>query len=58
MIFTFSQLSYKISARGGAEAARKAHNLEVAGSNPVPATKSKVLNTLASAAPNKMEKRP
>jgi hypothetical protein len=28
--------------RGGAVAARKAHNLEVAGSNPVPATKNKI----------------
>ena len=27
--------------RGGAEAARKAHNLEVGGSNPSPATRRK-----------------
>lgn len=31
------QLSYQITLRGGAEAARQAHNLEVVGSNPTPA---------------------
>ncbi len=30
------------SSRGGAVAARRAHNPEVAGSNPAPATKSKL----------------
>ena len=39
VLLSSSIFSYTLFARGGAEAARKAHNLEVAGSNPAPATR-------------------